>query len=300
MNLIKKFVQDELERVTVKVYTSPKSAGFKGTGFLFTTDGYILTAWHCIQEAVSFESDIFIESESGEKFLGRLEPEKSIEDSDIAVIKIDCDIDNCVPLGRVPKNPRGDEVISVGYPGIDKNQAGIGVFFGTMTRFVDFDIEIDGAIQGQGQSGGLLYHWATHRIVGVVKDIYKEDVLRNAGLVAKVDFLFSKWDELSDINQKSVKAWDERLESERKKHSESGQKAPNKGRQLGNRLKKERMASLKQQWELCDKKRSALEKQKILENRADEILRLENLIAETSAACQKIEDEIDSLGSQIG
>jgi len=212
-NPLKKLVQDELEQITVKISTSPKSTGFKGTGFFITKEGYILTAWHCIQEAVSsLESDIFIESEAGDKFLGQLEKEKSIEDLDIAVIKIPDRIDYCVPLGRIPKKCRGDEVISVGYPGIHKNKAGIGVFSGNITRFVDYDIEVEGAIQGQGQSGGLLYHYATHRIVGVVKKIYNEDILRSAGLAARVDFLFSKWGELPDINEEIAKDWDERLD----------------------------------------------------------------------------------------
>jgi hypothetical protein len=294
---LRKFVQDELERVTVKVSTSPKSAGFKGSGFLFTADGYILTAWHCIQEAVSFDSDIFIECEDGEKFLGQLKPDKSIEELDIAVIKIPYQLDNCIPLGRVPKNPWEDEVIGVGYPGRHKNQAGIGRYLGNITRFVDYDIEVVGAIQGQGQSGGPIYHYATHRIIAVVKNIYKEDTLRNAGLAAKVDLLFSKWEELSYINEKSAKAWDERLDLEQKKRSYPGQRQPNEGK--SGLRKKERIASLSRQWELLNKKLSALENQKILENRAEEILRLENIIAETSAACQKIEAEIGFLESQI-
>jgi len=285
-NQLKKFVQDELEQITVKISTSPKSTGFKGTGFFITKAGYILTAWHCIQEAVAFDSNIFIESEAGDKFLGRLDKEKSIADLDIAVIKIPDRIDHCVPLGRVPKKSRGDEVISVGYPGIHKNKAGIGVFSGRITRFVDYDVEVEGAIQGQGQSGGLLYHYATHRIVGVVKEIYKEDMLRSAGLAAKVDFLFSKWENLSEINDESAKAWDERLNISR----------------IGGGKKiriTARIATLKQQWELLNKKLSALENQNILETRANEKLRLEHIIAETSAACQKVEEEIDSLESQM-
>jgi hypothetical protein len=214
-NQLKKWVQDELEQITVKISTSPKSTGFKGTGFFITTEGYILTAWHCIQEAVALDSDIFIECENGEKFLAQLKQDKSVKDLDIAVVKIPYQMDNCVPLGLIPKNPRGDEVIGIGYPGIHKNKAGIGVYSGNITRFVDYDLEIEGAIKGQGQSGGLIYHYATHRIIGVVKKVYggkeKETLLQDAGLAAKVDAVFSKWEELSDIHDEVAKSWDEHL-----------------------------------------------------------------------------------------
>ena len=282
-NQLKKWVQDELEQITVKISTN---TGFKGTGFFITTEGYILTAWHCIQEAVAFESDIFIESETGEIFSGRLEKEKSITNRDIAVIKTKHEINNCVPLGSVTENPKDDDIISVGYPGTHKNNAGMGSYSGKITRLVGCDIEIKDAIQGEGQSGSLLYHYASHRIVGVVKEIYNEDMLRSAGLAAKVDFLFSKWENLSEINDESAKAWDERLNISR----------------IGGGKKiriTARIATLKQQWELLNKKLSALENQNILETRANEKLRLEHIIAETSAACQKVEEEIDSLESQM-
>ncbi len=206
---LKKFVQGELERITVKISTD---TGFKGTGFFVTPKGYILTAWHCIQEVeVDGNNDILIEYQDKEVFLAKLEQDKSIKSKDIAVLKIDANyqIENCLPLGRVSKNPKGDAVISVGYPGSHRNKA---------TRFVEHDLEIEGAIKGQGQSGGLIYHPATDRIIGVVKKIYggnaqKETLLQDAGLAAKIDLLFSKWEELSDIHDEMAKAWDERLET---------------------------------------------------------------------------------------
>jgi hypothetical protein len=216
-DLKKKFVIEKLKQVTVKVYTS---SGFKGTGFFITIDGYILTAWHCIQEVTvpSLDSpDIYIECEGGGKFPARLEKDKSIKNLDIAVIKTETEhqTNSCIPLGSIPKNPEGDEVISVGYPGIDKNKAGIGVYSGKITRFVDEALEIESALQGKGQSGGLIYNWATHRIIGVVKEIYggdgKETPLKNAGLAAKIDQLLLNWTELSDIHKNIDKSWKEQL-----------------------------------------------------------------------------------------
>jgi len=213
---LKKFVQGELERITVKISTS---TGFKGAGFFVTTDGYILTAWHCIKEAIVSGSDnVFIECYNGEKIVGKLKREKTLMDFDIAVIKTKHQINNCIPLGCVPDNPKTDDVIGIGYPGTHENQAGIGDYSGKITRFVDYDVEIEGAIQGAGQSGGLVYHWNTQRIIGVMKKIYsnkenpnKDKLLQNAGLAAKVEDLLSIWDELSDIHDEIAKAWDERL-----------------------------------------------------------------------------------------
>jgi len=51
---------------------------------------------------------------------------------------------------------------------------------------------------------------------------YHADKLRNAGLTTKLDFLFSKWKELSDIHDEMAKAWDERLETFTSKTNSNG------------------------------------------------------------------------------
>jgi len=79
---LKKLVQDELKQIIVKVSLPTDfdvEAGFRGTGFFITTDGYILTAWHCIKDFFQFGNDILIGCCDGEVFPGELKknPSKS-------------------------------------------------------------------------------------------------------------------------------------------------------------------------------------------------------------------------------
>ena len=72
-----------------------------------------------------------------------------------------------------------------------------------------------------GQSGGPVYHYGANRIIGVVTDTYHADKLRNAGLTAKLDFLFSKWKELSKTNDEVANVWEKMLQEQVTDNNES-------------------------------------------------------------------------------
>jgi len=157
-NEFKRFVQDELERITVKIATGADiSANFQGTGFFVTPDGYIVTAWHCIKDAFNYKEEIYVECHDGKRFPAQVVKDKSVESLDIAVLKVNCENrKNCIPLGTVSKQHRNHEVISVGFPGIDKIETGIGSFEGQISRLVGSDdIEILNAILGPAKVADL-------------------------------------------------------------------------------------------------------------------------------------------------
>ena len=52
------------------------------------------------------------------------------------------------------------------------------------------------AIEGQGQSGGLIYHVATERLIGLATNIYNNEVTKTTGIAARFDKLFEKWAEI--------------------------------------------------------------------------------------------------------
>ncbi len=213
-NQVKKLIQTELEQLLVRVAVSTgfdKDAGFRGTGFFITPDGYLVTAWHCIQEVQIIKSlNILIECADGELFPGQLDEEKSIPDLDIAVIKIKRDINHNIPLlEHVPKTVKGDAVVSACYSEMYQNQKNC--FSGEISLVDGLKVVTTNVIQGPGQSGSPIYHYDTGRIIGIATDVYNEDKLRNAGLAANFDFLFQRWPELNKINQNTAQLWDERL-----------------------------------------------------------------------------------------
>ena len=97
--IIQNYTRLALEQATVKILTT---SGFKGTGFFINPDGYILTAWHCIAEVIPMPfSIITVETIDGKTFTAQLDQQKSVQASDIAVLKIDSIPEHCVPLGLI-------------------------------------------------------------------------------------------------------------------------------------------------------------------------------------------------------
>jgi hypothetical protein len=210
---LKKFIQQQLEHIIVKISVSTdfdRESGFRGTGFFITTEGYILTAWHCIQDAGSFSLPIIVECSDGEVFSAQLDHQKSLQKLDIAVLKVGHSLKNGLPLlEHVPKSYKGDAVVSACYSEIYKNQ----LFFvsGDISLVNEDNFVATNVIQGPGQSGGPVYHYGAKRIIGVVTNLYEANKLRNCGLTAELDFLFQQWPALVEINQAMVHAWEERL-----------------------------------------------------------------------------------------
>ena len=212
---IKNYTRLALEQATVKILTNP--GGFKGTGFFISSDGYILTAWHCLVPDIDCGSTITVETIDEKTFDAQLVQDKSIQAWDIAVLKIDYTTEHCVPLGLITEKNRGDEVIAIGYPAGYIEGRGIGVYDGIINQLLKLkQIEIEAfettAIEGKGQSGGLIYHFATQRLIGLAKEIYLNDVTKTTGLAVRFDSLFDKWQQLKSINQQVAEKWEAHLE----------------------------------------------------------------------------------------
>lgn len=197
-----KILEKTLAKATVKISIA---GHFKGTGFFISPDGYILTAHHVIGE---FPPPITIQTFSGEQFIAQVDEQKSLPDQDLAILKIQINQSVAVPLGIISSQQITDAVLSVGYPLGDRaDNPHLGIYGGTIFRLRDDGkIETD-AVRGQGQSGGLLYHVASRRVIGVAVEGYKPDRMI-AGLAQRLDFLFQKWMDLSIINQKVIDIWE--------------------------------------------------------------------------------------------
>ena len=206
---LKKQIHRELTDASVKIFEKVgENYEFRGTGFFITPDGYLLTAYHCVGES---PNDIFVKTHFDGKFKAMVDQQKSLRDVveyDIAVLKIDYQPNHYLPLGFVSDEHKTDKLVTVGYPAGDlaDNQE-IGIYFGTIARFRGNKMEMDGAAKGQGHSGGLVYHYKTHRVVGLVIAGYRLEKMMNAGLAASFDPLFEEWREFQQINQAVIQDW---------------------------------------------------------------------------------------------
>jgi len=213
-NKLEEFISEKLELITVKISDNPEKNKV-GTGFFITTDGYILTAYHCIKPAILADSDIYVTLKNIEEPLyGQYKNELSVEDLDIAVLKVDHQIDSCIPLGCILENEKDKfkrtKVLGAGYPGFFTNHDEVRVFpEGRISAFIEREVEIEGAIQGPGQSGGPIYHYDTRQIFALAtktgKDGYK------LGHASPFNFLFQKWEqkwkEFKENNEKNIERW---------------------------------------------------------------------------------------------
>lgn len=183
---------------------SPKSSG---TGFAISSNGYIVTNYHVIENAKSIE----VKGING-NFTRKLSAKVVVSDekNDLAVIKIEDS--RFTTLGTIPYNFRkgvadvGENIFVLGYPltttmgeevkltnGIVSSRTG---FKGDITLY-----QISAPVQ-PGNSGGPLFD-KNGNLLGVINA--KHSYAENAGYAIKVSYLISLMDLLPvTINQPSV------------------------------------------------------------------------------------------------
>lgn len=209
-----KRIEQYIRNATVKIYIN---GSFTGTGFFISPEGYVLTAYHC----VDFEAGkIELATPFDGKVAAQLQPDKSLPAYDLAILKTNHQPSHCIPLGRVTPDrvSMSDRVVTIGYPAshLTSNQE-VGTYKGYISRWRGDDlVELSDAIKGKGQSGGSVYHYGTGRVIGVVTDRYKEGTMVDSGLATRLDRLFAKWPELLDLNQATAELWDRRLQALRR------------------------------------------------------------------------------------
>ena len=103
-----------LEITSSNIFGQTSASAVAGTGFIITSDGYIMTNYHVIEPAYENNYKITVLFKDGTSY------EASVagfeEDSDVAVLKIDANDLSPVSIGNSDNIAVGDSVFAIGHP----------------------------------------------------------------------------------------------------------------------------------------------------------------------------------------
>ena len=103
-----------LEVTSANIFGQTSASAVAGTGFIITSDGYIMTNYHVIEPAYENNYKITVLFKDGTSY------EASVagfeEDSDVAVLKIDANDLSPVSIGNSDNIAVGDSVFAIGHP----------------------------------------------------------------------------------------------------------------------------------------------------------------------------------------
>jgi len=176
--------------VTTNIFGQTSSSAVSGSGFIISSDGYILTNYHVIEYAAVYGYDLTVMLYDGTSHPAEIIGHEA--DNDIAVIKIDATGLNPVAFGNSEEMQVGETVYAVGNP--------LGELEFTMTtgsvsaldRYVTTDantssnmFQIDSAVNS-GNSGGPVYN-SRGEVAGVVTANYSSTGVEGIGFAIPID-----------------------------------------------------------------------------------------------------------------
>jgi len=163
-----------------------------GSGFVFTTDGYILTNEHVIESAIDIV--VIVNDYEDRSIEHRYEAELIGADksTDLAVLKITRDeVFKALPIGNSSTLKVGTFVCAVGYPLGMKKSLTYGVVSGLNREVGDggyelSSIQTDAAVNNGNSGGPLLDMYGN--VVGIVnKKLVWENLVENMGFAITID-----------------------------------------------------------------------------------------------------------------
>ena len=141
-----------------------------GSGFVLTSDGYIVTNYHVVENADTVMVTMYNGDEFEAKYIG------GDEDYDIAVIKVSAQDLQAVTLGDSDNLNVGDHVLAIGNPLGELTFSMSGGMVSSVNRAINVDgtpfnmIQTDASINS-GNSGGPLFN-QFGEVVGIVSAKY--------------------------------------------------------------------------------------------------------------------------------
>jgi serine protease Do len=163
-----------------------------GSGFVFTTDGYVLTNEHVIENATSVV--VIVNDYEDRSIEHRYEAEVVGSDraTDLAVLKISRDEEfKALPIGKSSTLKVGTFVCAIGFPFGMKKSLTFGVVSGLNREFADggyelSSIQTDAAVNSGNSGGPLLDMYGN--VVGIVnKKLVWQNLIENMGFAITID-----------------------------------------------------------------------------------------------------------------
>ena len=151
-------------------FGQPVQTASAGSGFILTSDGYIVTNYHVVGDAQTIQVTLYSGDTYDARYIG------GAEDYDIAVIKIDASDLQAVTLGDSDKLNVGDHVLAIGNPLGELTFSMSGGMVSSVNRTINVDgtpfnmIQTDTSIN-PGNSGGPLLN-SYGKVVGIVSAKY--------------------------------------------------------------------------------------------------------------------------------
>lgn len=182
------------------------SSAVSGSGFIVTSDGYIVTNYHVIEEAYKGGYDISVILYNGEAYKAEIVGVE--DDNDIAVLKVDASGLPAVTLGSSKDLMVGDTVYAIGNPLGELSFSMTSGMVSALDREITTGSEngltttnnmfqIDAAVN-EGNSGGPVYN-DKGQVIGIVTAKYSDTGVEGLGFAIPIDDVT---DIINDLMQK--------------------------------------------------------------------------------------------------
>ena len=195
---------------TTNIFGQTSSSAVVGSGFIISSDGYILTNYHVISYADQYNYDINVMLHDGTTYKATLVGGEA--DNDVAVIKIEANGLNAATIGDSSSMQVGQTVYAVGNPLGELNYSMTSGIVSALDRVISTDsstsinmFQIDAAINS-GNSGGPVYD-AAGRVLGIVTAKYSESGVEGLGFAIPINDAMEIANQLIDQGYVSGKAY---------------------------------------------------------------------------------------------
>lgn len=175
---------------TNNIFGQASDSAVSGSGFIISTDGYIVTNYHVISYAVTDGYSLTVKTHDSKSY-----PAKVVgydQDNDLAVIKIEATGLSAVSLGTNKNMKVGDQVFAVGNPlGELTYTMTTGIVSALNRQITEEDgssidmFQIDAAVN-PGNSGGPVYN-AKGEVIGIVSAKYSSTGVEGLGFAIPID-----------------------------------------------------------------------------------------------------------------